>query len=142
MRKSVLAIGAVVTMAMAGSALAGPGMGPGKEQGYGRGMGAGGCGNAEFGPYSEQQRKFAAEAMPIRQEMMNKRFELQKEYLKEKPDQNIINKLQTDFGELRKKMIDLQVKNGFAMGRGGRGGCGGGMGGGCGAGLMDCQTTN
>ena len=100
-----------------------PGMGAG--QGMGPGMMA-------QGQYTEQYKKFAAETLPIRQEMMTKHFELQKEFLKEKPDQNVIKKLQGEVAELRKKMIDAHTKAGLPMGkmgkRGHKGMRGGGMG--------------
>jgi hypothetical protein len=126
MKKSLLALTAVAALSFAGSALAMPGMGAG--QGMGPGM-------ATQGKYSEQYKKFAAETLPIRQEMMNKHFDLQKEMLKDKPDAEAIKKLQGDVGELRKKMIDAQVKSGLPMGkmgkmgkRGSKGMRGGGMG--------------
>jgi len=124
MKRSILALTVVAALSLAGSALAVPGMGPGM----------GPC-MAAKAQYSEQYKKFAAETLPIRQEMMNKHFDLQKEMLKDKPDAEAIKKLQGDVGELRKKMIDAQVKSGLPMGkmgkmgkRGSKGMRGGGMG--------------
>lgn len=118
MRKSVLALTAALTFAMAGSALAGPGWG---GKGGGCGMGPGYYGGPGKGQYSEQYRKLEADALPIRQQMMNKRFELQKEFLKEQPDQTAIKKINAEMGELRKKMIDLKTEAGVPVGWGGRG---------------------
>jgi len=132
MKKSILALTAAVALTIAGSAIAMPGMGAG--QGMGPGMMA-------QGQYSEQYKKFASETLPIRQEMMNKHFELQKEFLKEKPDQEVIKKLQGEVAELRKKMIDAHTKAGLPMGKMGKMGKRGhkGMrGGGMGMMQMDC----
>lgn len=123
MKKSLVALTVVAALAISGSAFARGGMGPGT--GMGPGM--------VTGPYAEQYKKFAAETLPIRQAMMNKHFELQQEYLKEKPDTNKITKLQGEVAELRKKMIDARTKSGLPMGkmgkRGGKGMRGGMMGG-------------
>lgn len=135
MKKSILALTAVVALSLAGSALAVPGMGPGMGPGAGQGMGP--------GQYSAQYKKFATETLPIRQEMMNKHFELQKEMLKDKPDAEAIKKLQSEVGELRKKMIDARTKAGIPMGKMGKRGHhkgmrGGMMGGGMGMMQQDC----
>lgn len=123
MKKSLIALTVVAALAITGSAFARGGMGMG--QGMGPGM--------ANGPYAEQYKKFAAETLPLRQEMMNKHFELQKEYLKEKPDNAKITKLQGEVAELRKKMIDARTKSGLPMGKmgkmGGKGMRGGMMGG-------------
>ena len=129
MKKAILAHRAAAALARAGSAIAMPGMGAG--QGMGPGMRA-------QGQYSEQYKKFATETLPIRQEMMNKHFELQKEFLKEKPDQEAIKKLQGEVAELRKKMIDAHTKAGLPMGKMGKRGHKGMRGGGMGMMQMDC----
>jgi len=137
MKKTILALTAAAALTLAGSALAMPGMGAGAGPGAGMGPGM-----AAQGQYSEQYKKFAIETLPIRQEMMNKHFDLQKEFLKEKPDQDAIKKLQTEIGELRKKMIDAHVKSGLPMGKRmgkmGRMGSRGMRGGGMGMMQMDC----
>lgn len=136
MKKSILALTAVAALSLAGSALAMPGMGAGQGMGPGAGPGM-----AAQGQYSEQYKKFAASTLPIRQEMMNKHFELQKELLKDKTDAEAIKKLQGEIGELRKKMIDAHVKSGLPMGKMGKMGKRGhkGMrGGGMGMMQMDC----
>lgn len=134
MKKSILALTTVVALSLAGSALAVPGMGPGMGQGAGKG--AGPCINQ--GTYTEQYKKFAAETLPIRQEMMNKHFDMQKEMLKDKPDADAIKKLQAEVGELRKKMIDARTKAGIPMGKMGKRGHHKGMRGGMGMMQQDC----
>jgi len=112
MKKSIAALTVVAALSIVGSALAMPGMGQGAGPGAGMGPGM-----AAQGQYTEQYKKFAAETLPIRQEMMNKHFDLQKEMLKDKPDAEAIKKLQVEVGELRKKMIDAHVKSGLPMGK-------------------------
>lgn len=129
MKKSLVALSVVAALAITGSAFARGGMG----MGAGPGM--------VTGPYAEQYKKFAAETLPLRQEMMNKHFELQKESLKQQPDAATVTKLQGELAELRKKMIDARTKSGIPMGKMGRmGKMGGkGMGGGMMGGMMqDC----
>lgn len=135
MKKILAALTVIAAATLTGTAFAQGGMGPG--MGAGAGMGPGCKTGVAAGQYSEQYKKFAQETLPIRQEMMNKHFDLQKEYLKDKPDQEVIKKLQGEIGELRKKMIDAHVKSGLPMGkkmgkmnqRGNRGPRGGMMGG-------------
>ncbi len=144
MKKSLLTLTAVAALSFAGSALAMPGMGPGAGMGPGSGPGKGQGPCVTQGQYTEQYRKFAAETLPIRQEMSNKHFDLQKEFLKEKPDAEAVKKLQGEIGELRKKLIDAHVKSGLPMGkkmgatgkRGHRGPRGGSMMGGM---MQDCR---
>lgn len=114
MKKTVLTLSAVAAFAVAGTAIAYPGMGPGAGMGPAA-QGQGACINQ--GQYTEQYKKFALETLPLRQEMSNKHFELQKEFLKEKPDAETVKKLQGEIGELRKKMIDAHVKSGLPMGK-------------------------
>lgn len=137
MKKSILALTAAAALSIASAAIAMPGMGPGAGAGPGAGQGMGPA-MAAKGQYSEQYRKFAAETLPIRQEMMNKHFELQKEFLKEKPDQDAIKKLQAEVGELRKKMIDAHTKSGLPMGKMGKRGHKGMRGGMMGGMMQDC----
>ena len=137
MKKSILALTAAAALSLAASAIAMPGMGAGQGMGPGAGRGMG-PGMAAQGQYSEQYRKFAIETLPIRQEMSNKHFDLQKEMLKDKPDAEAIKKLQGDIGELRKKMIDAKIKAGLPMGKMGKRGHKGMRGGGMGMMQMDC----
>jgi len=133
MKKSILALTAAAALTLAGTAIAMPGMGQGQGMGPGARQGV-----AVQGQYTEQYKKFASETLPIRQEMSNKHFELQKELLKEKTDQEAVKKLQGEIGELRKKMIDAKIKAGLPMGKMGKRGHKGMRGGGMGMMQMDC----
>lgn len=132
MKKSIVALTVVAAVAVAGSAMArggmGPGMGPMMGQQYAQ------------GPYAEQYKKFVAETLPIREEMHTKHIELQKEYIKDKPDNAKITKLQGELLQLRQKMYDARVKSGLPMGKMGgkcpKGGMMGGKGMGPGMGPM------
>lgn len=126
MKKSILALTTAVALSVAASAIAMPGVG----------MGNGPCGRQAA--CTEQYKKFAAETLPIRQEMMNKHFDMQKEMLKEKPDAEAIKKLQAEVGELRKKMIDAKTKHGLPLGKMGKRGNKGMRGGGMGMMQQDC----
>ncbi len=108
MKKSIAAFTAVAALSVAGTALAFPpaGMGPGQT--------------TYRSQYTEQYRKFAQETLPIRQELSNKHFEMQKEFLKDKPDAAVISKLQGEVAELRKQMIDAHLKAGLPMGKMGK----------------------
>lgn len=140
MKRSILALTAAAALALAGTAIAMPGMGPGAGAGPGAGRGAG---MAAQGQYTEQHKKFIAGTLPIREEMHKKHIELQKEWIKDKPDTAKITKLQGEMTELRKKMMDARAKSGLPMGKmakkGGKGKCGSAMNG-CGMGMMpmDC----
>lgn len=138
MKKSILALTAAAALSIAGAAIAMPGMGPGAGAGPGAGMGPG---MAARGQYSEQYKKFIAETLPIREEMHKKHIELQKEWIKDKPDNAVITKLQGEVQALRQKMMDARTKSGLPMGKMGKMGkkCGKGMkGGGMGMMQMDC----
>lgn len=134
MKKTIVALSAVAALALTGSAIAYPGMGAGAGMGPGKGQGP--CINQ--GQYSEQYKKFALETLPIRQELSNKHFELQKEFLKEKPDAEAIKKLQGEVSELRKKMIDARTKAGLPFGKMGKRGHKGMRGGMMGGMMQDC----
>lgn len=144
MKRSLLALTAAAALALAGTAIAMPGMGPGAGAGPGAGKGAG---MAAQGQYTEQHKKFIAETLPIREEMHKKHIELQKEWIKDKPDTAKITKLQGEMTELRKQMMDARAKSGLPMGKmgkkGGKGKCGSAMNG-CGMGMMqmDCPMSS
>ncbi|MEI6208453.1 MAG: hypothetical protein WCP20_16875 [Desulfuromonadales bacterium] len=81
------------------------------------GMG-GGCGDcAQQGAPSEQIRTFQAATIDLRQEMMNKRFELQRENLKASPDNARIASLQADIKALQSRILDIRSKSGLPVGR-------------------------
>lgn len=109
------------------------------------GMG-GGCGNCVqdgAAVTSDQFRKFQSDTLDLRQEMMTKRFEMQRENLKGTPDAAKIAALQADITAIQAKIQDARSVSGLPdnksdgecfqkMGRHGRmmtGGCGQGAGG-------------
>jgi hypothetical protein len=111
--------------------------------GYRGGMG-GGCGDcAQQGAPSEPFQKFQADTIDLRQEMMTKRFDLQRENLKATPDKEKIASLQAEIQALQSKILDLRSRSGLPVdkcdgecgqmmggfGKKGMGGCGKGMGG-------------
>jgi len=105
MKKLLAAL--VVVALSAGTAMArGPMSGP--DGCFGPGM---------TGPKAEAHKKHLAETLPLRQEMMNKHFDLQKECIKDKPDANVIGKLQGEIGALRTKLMELRQKAGFPAGQ-------------------------
>lgn len=138
MKKSFLALTAAAALAIAGSAIAMPGMGAG--QGMGPGMKAA---MGQPGTLSPEMKKFIADTMPIREEMHAKHMQLQKEMIKDAPDQEAIKKLQGEMVELRKKMMDARTKAGLPMGKMGKRGHKGMRGGGMGMGMMqmDCPMV-
>jgi len=79
-------------------------------------QGRGGCGNCEQGasrPGTEQFKKFQVETLDLRQEMMNKRFEVQRENLKGAPDAAKIESLKADITQLQAKISQFRVQNGL-----------------------------
>lgn len=96
--------------------------------GYRNGMG-GGCVNCpQAGATSEQFRKFRSDTIDLRQEMMNKRFEMQRENLKAAPDKGRIAALQADIRGIQAKIMDICGRSGLPVNRC-DGECGPGMGG-------------
>ena len=91
----------------------------------------GDCGNCDKvgAPVpTEQIRKFQADTIDLRQEMMVKRFEVQRENLKATPDAAKISALQADIKVIQTKINDIRVASGLPE-RGSRDGRGGPMGG-------------
>ena len=78
----------------------------------GPGGGCGGCGQQPEAT-SEQLRKFQADTIDLRQEMMNKRFEAQRENQKATPDAAKIASLEADITAIQTKMLDLRSKSGL-----------------------------
>jgi hypothetical protein len=105
------------------------------DAGSRNGMGAGCADCAQQGAQSDPFRKFQADTIDLRQEMMNKRFELQRENLKGTPDREKIASLQAEIKTIQSKILDLRGKSGLPVDKGDgecgqkRGGCGKGMGG-------------
>ena len=92
------------------------------------GMG-GGCGNcAQGGASSDQFRKFQADTIDLRQEMMVKRFEMQRENLKGSPDSTKIAALQAEIKAIQSKIHDIRSQSGLPVGKS-DGECGQRMGG-------------
>jgi hypothetical protein len=83
---------------------------------------SGGCGNcpqpgaqqegAVVAP-SDQFRKFQAATIDLRQEMMMKRFEVQRENLKGTPDEAKIVALKSDIKALQAKILDIRSQSGL-----------------------------
>jgi hypothetical protein len=83
------------------------------------GMG-GGCGNCAqnggaggTGAQSDPYRKFQADTLDLRQEMMTKRFEVQRENLKGTPDQAKIAALQADIKGIQAKIQEMRTQSGL-----------------------------
>ena len=113
----------------------------------------GGCGNcAQQGAPSEPFRKFQADTIDLRQEMMTKRFEMQRENLKATPDVAKVAALKADIKALQVKIQAVRSQSGLPVGKhdgecgpkgDGRGmeECGKGMGGcGKGKGMGGCNN--
>lgn len=100
---------AVALAASVGAYAYGPG-------GGGRGVGCGNC----VGPTAAQQeqfKKFQQDTIELRQQMMNKRFDLQREELKTTPDAARLTALQGEITALQTKIYDIRVKSGLPAGR-------------------------
>lgn len=79
----------------------------------GKGRGCGNCPQAEV--VSEPYVKFQADTIDLRQEMMNKRFEIQRENLKATPDKEKVISLQADTKVLQKKIMDIRAQSGLPV---------------------------
>lgn len=131
---SIAVIALSLAVALFGSANAG-----------GRNGGGPGCGNCaqQGGAPSEPFRKFQADTIDLRQEMMNKRFEMQRENLKGTPDEAKITALRAEIKAVQAKILDVRSQSGLpgdkcdgecdqmmgGFGKKGPGGCGNGAGG-------------
>ena len=79
------------------------------------GMG-GGCGNCvQQGASSDPFRKFQADTIDLRQEMMTKRFDMQRENLKGTPDASKITALQGEIKVIQAKILDIRSKSGLSV---------------------------
>lgn len=125
MRKSrIVAVLAVLGLLAATAAFAGPWYGAGYERGCGYGYGPG------PGVNSETLRNFQKETLPLRDELMAKRIEIQEEYAKENPDLQKLASLKKDMVDLQTRIGESARKNGierrgrgpFGEERGNRGG--------------------
>ena len=109
MKKRLAVFTIVAALSVAGSAFAARG-----GMGVGQGMGPGNC--PQMGQptaLTDQQKKFIADTMPLREEMHSKHMELQKEMIKEKPDAAAVTRLQGEVRALHQKMIEARTKAGF-----------------------------
>ena len=61
----------------------------------------------------DQFRKFQADTLDLRQEMMNKRFELQRENLKGTPDAAKIAVLKAEVGAIQARISAIRVQSGL-----------------------------
>lgn len=78
----------------------------------------GGCGNcAQQGASSDLFQKFQADTIDLRQEMMTKRFEVQRENLKGTPDSAKITTLQDEITMLQTKISDIRIQSGLPVGK-------------------------
>ena len=130
MKAKLAVVTLIAALAVTGTAFARGGMGMGAGCG-------GGCPQFPQGTMTEQQKKFIADTLPLRDEMHAKHTALIKEAIKEKPDTATVTKLKGELQALRQKMQDARAKAGIPMMGGKRGGRGmhhgmGMMGGGCG----------
>lgn len=75
-----------------------------------KGSPRGGCSSCnKAGATPEQIRKFKADSIDLRQAMMNKRFDLQRENLKETPDSAKIAAIKTEMEALKVKIDALKT---------------------------------
>jgi len=67
---------------------------------------------------SDSWKKFQADTINLRQEMMTKRFEYQRENLKAAPDNTKLSKLNTEINLLQSQIQDIRTKSGLPTGKG------------------------
>lgn len=83
--------------------------------GNGMGVGCGNCAQQGMAPApSDPYRKFQADTIDLRQEMMTKRFEAQRENLKATPDSAKIAALKADIKNLQTKILEIRTQSGLA----------------------------
>lgn len=85
------------------------------DAGYRNGSG-GGCGNCVqngVSAPSDPFRKFQADTIDLRQEMMTKRFEMQRENLKGTPDTAKIASLKAEVKTIQAKLLALRAESGL-----------------------------
>lgn len=74
----------------------------------------GGCGSCvKQGGASDPYRKFQADTIDLRQEMMVKRFEVQRENLKAVPDSAKVASLQAEIKALQAKILEMRAQSGL-----------------------------
>ena len=87
------------------------------EAGYRNGMGRGCESCPQNSTFVEQSRKFQTDTIDLRQEMMTKRFEIQRENLKGTPDKEKITALQAEISTLQTKIMDIRSQSGLPVNR-------------------------
>ena len=86
--------------------------------GFQNGMGGGCADCAKQGAApTDLNQKFQADTIDLRQEMMNKRFEAQRENLKATPDTAKIASLQADIRAIQAKIMDIRSQSGLPTGK-------------------------
>jgi hypothetical protein len=68
---------------------------------------------AQVAGQSDQFRKFQMDTLDLRQDMMNKRFELQRENLKGTPDAAKVAGLKAEVAAIQAKINDIRVQSGL-----------------------------
>ena len=113
------------------------------------------CGTCaqQGGAPSDPFRKFQADTIDLRQEMMNKRFEVQRENLKSVPDTAKVDALQAAITAIQAKIQNIRALSGLPADKfdgecGMKGSCGQKTGGcdkkrlgGCGKGMGGCNSA-
>jgi len=75
-----------------------------------------GCASCQKGGATpEQMKKFKADSIDLRQEMMNKRFDLQRENLKEAPDSARMAAIKADMEAIKVKIDALKTAAGMPV---------------------------
>lgn len=73
-----------------------------------------GCGDcAQSGALTDQQRAFQLNTLGLRQDMMLKRFEVQRENLKATPDSTKVAVLQAEIRAIQAKIHDIRLQSGL-----------------------------
>ena len=108
MKKLTTAITALVLALTIGSTV---------QAGHRMGGMNGDCGNcaqqAGASAPTDQLRKFQSDTIDMRQEMMMKRFEVQRENLKATPDSAKVSALQAEIKAIQTKISDIHAKSGL-----------------------------
>lgn len=99
----------------------------------------GGCDNCgKAGKLPDPLRRFQMDTLDLRQEMMNKRFEMQRENLKGSPDNDRIAALKAEADAISARILSIRKQSGLPDNDKRDGECG--MIGGCNkAGMGDCN---
>lgn len=104
------------------------------------GFGAGDCGRPDClnagSATTDQWQKFRADSLGLREAMMTKKFEIEKELLQTTPDKTRITKLENELSALQASVQGLRTKAGLAgCDQSGSGCRNGGMNVNCGSGM-------